>query len=109
MTEAPALPFTRRVAQRPSGPSEAHPTTTRSTLAETRRAGNRSRNDLVAERRCECTRPSCQATFPAAAEAFRGLPGRFIIAPEHFSGHTVVSAADRFFVVDPSVRSGSAS
>jgi len=31
-------------------------------------------------------------------------PGRFIIAPDHFAGETVVAAADRFFVVDQPTR-----
>ena len=92
MTEAPALPFLK-----PGG----RPTlASASTVRERRRAENRSRHGSTDQLHCECPQPTCQATFPADAEAYRGKAERFIIAPAHFAGDLVVAAADQFFVVD---------
>jgi hypothetical protein len=73
-------------------------------LRDARRTGNREDDALREQLRCECARPDCHATFPAPAEAQRRDPERFIIAPDHLAGETVVAAADRFFVVDLQVR-----
>jgi hypothetical protein len=73
-------------------------------LRDARRTGNREGGASREQLRCECARPDCQASFPALAEAHRRDPGRFIIAPDHFAGESVVAAADRFFVVEPQVR-----
>jgi len=69
-------------------------------LRDARRTSNRDDGAFREQLRCECARPDCLATFPALAEAHRRDPGRFIIAPGHFAGETVIAAADRFFVVD---------
>jgi hypothetical protein len=74
-------------------------------LRNARRTRNREAGAFREQLRCECARPDCHATFPALAEAHRRDPGRFIIAPDHFAGETVVAAADRFFVVDQHTRS----
>jgi len=102
MTEAPALPFLKP-GGRPTPASRAHDRlsfASASTVRERRRAENRSRRGSVDQLHCECPQPSCQATFPADAEAYRGKAERFIIAPAHFAGDLVVAAADQFFVVD---------
>ncbi|HET9776365.1 MAG TPA: hypothetical protein VFP77_07340 [Gemmatimonadaceae bacterium] len=70
-------------------------------MSESRRAGNRELIGLVSELRCECARPSCMDTVPAAADTQRGIAERFVVTPAHFEGGIVVRAADRFFVVDP--------
>lgn len=72
-----------------------------SALRQARRARNHGRSWPSDDLRCECARPECRATVPADAEASRGMPGRFIVVPDHGAGETVVSAADRFFVVEP--------
>lgn len=69
-------------------------------LRDARREANREGAVFLDELRCECARPGCRATIPVAAEAHRRRPDRFIVAPEHLAGETVVAAADRFFVVD---------
>ena len=71
------------------------------TTSESRRAGNRELIDLASELRCECGRPNCRATVPAAAETQRGIAERLVVTPAHFEGGVVVRAADRFFVVEP--------
>jgi hypothetical protein len=71
------------------------------TVSESRRAGNRERFGLLSVLRCECARPNCKDTVPAAAEAQRGIGERFVVTPAHFEGGVVVRAADRFFVVEP--------
>jgi len=70
------------------------------TVSEARRAGNRERIGVIGELRCECARPSCRDTVPAAAETHRGIAERFVVMPAHFDGGVVVRAADRFFVVE---------
>jgi hypothetical protein len=70
-------------------------------LGESRRAGNHERIGLGSELRCECARPSCRGTVPAAAETQRGSSQRFVVIPAHFEAGVVVRAADRFFVVEP--------
>jgi hypothetical protein len=58
----------------------------------------------VAELPCECARPTCSATIPARAEAYRGRVDRRMIVPAHFSGDgVVIRAADAFFVVGTEV------
>lgn len=74
-------------------------------LRDARREANRDGRVFVEELRCECARPDCRATFPAAAEAHRRRPDRFIVAPEHLADEAVVAAADRFFVVEQQTRS----
>jgi hypothetical protein len=69
-------------------------------LRDARRAGNREDGALRGQLRCECARPECHATFPALAEVHRRDPKRYIIAPDHLAGETVIAAADQFFVVD---------
>jgi len=69
------------------------------TLREARRARNRERGDRTGSLRCECGRPDCKATVPAAADAHRGRRERFIVVPTHRGVDTVVGAADRFFLV----------
>lgn len=103
MTEAPAVPFLEHGRTRLPAPTELHPSpSTGLELAAVRRAVNRERSGYVTQLRCECTRPSCRHTFPAAAEAHRGTDDRFIVAPTHVDGGmAVVRAADRFFVVEP--------
>lgn len=102
MPEAPAPPLLERSRTRLPAPTELHPSpATRLELAAVRRAVNRERSGYVAQHRCECARPSCRDTFPAAAEAHRGTDDRFIVAPTHVDGGmAVVRAADRFFVVE---------
>ena len=68
-------------------------------LSEARRAWNRDLGGPGSELRCECRRPNCTETLPATAETHRRVAGRFVVAPAHFDG-VVVSAADRFFVVE---------
>jgi hypothetical protein len=72
------------------------------TLNESRRADNREHRGLVSELRCECARPNCTDTVPAAAETHRGIAERFVMKPAHFEGGVVVRAHDRFFVVEQS-------
>ena len=93
----------RRVRARPS------PTIPRSTFArrDARRAANREAIASAAELRCECGRPDCRDTFPAAAGVHRRRVEQFIVVPDHFAGETVVAAADRFFVVEQEARSSS--
>ena len=111
MTEAPALPLLERRSTRPPAGSGDASGLARAACAmrEARRAGNRERSGFVTRLRCECARPSCRDTFPAVAEAHRGMPERFIVVPAHLGGIvmpadidpvTVVRAADRFFVVE---------
>ena len=69
-------------------------------LSEARRAWNRDRIGLVADLRCECTRPSCRGRVPADAESHRRGADQFVVAPAHFDDGVVVRAADRFFVVE---------
>ncbi len=76
-------------------------------LRDTRREANRKGRVFVDELRCECARPGCRATFPAAAEAHRRRPDRFIVVPNHLAGEAVVAAADRFFVVEQQARPSS--
>jgi hypothetical protein len=71
------------------------------TVSESRRATNRGRIGLGSELRCECARPNCRETVPAAAETHRGIAQRVVVSPAHFEGGFVVRAADRFFVVEP--------
>jgi len=92
-----------RVRTRPA------PTIPHSALArrDARRVTNREAIVSVADLRCECGRPDCRATFPAAAGAHRRRPEQFIIVPGHLAGEIVIAAADRFFVVEHEVRSSS--
>lgn len=107
-----ASPSTAPVVAQRVEPRERHRSRPRSgsmvprafALRDARRTRNREAGAFREQLRCECARPDCHATFPALAEAHRRDPGRFIIAPEHFAGETVVAAADRFFVVDQSRR-----
>jgi len=69
-------------------------------LRDARRTRNREDGALRGQLRCECARPDCRAGVPARAEAHRRDPRRFIVAPAHFAGETVVAAADQFFVVE---------
>jgi len=69
-------------------------------LREARRTWNRDRIGLVAELRCECTRPSCRDRLPAVAERHRSAADQFLVAPAHLEDGVVVRAADRFFVVE---------
>lgn len=69
-------------------------------LSEARRAWNRDRIGLVADLRCECTRPSCRHRVPVAAEPHRRVAHQFVVSPAHYDVGVVVRAADRFFVVD---------
>jgi hypothetical protein len=117
MAEAPVVTSLRRAGsdrarlrEPASHPAEGHslrvdperlrPRRPRS-LSEARRTWNREHIGTVSELRCECTRPSCQGTVPAAAEAHRGRTERFIVTPAHLNGGVVARAADRFFVVEP--------
>jgi hypothetical protein len=68
-------------------------------LSEERRGWNRNRSGSGCEVRCECARPDCTETLPAVAETNRRRANQFLVAPAHFDG-VVVSAADRFFVVE---------
>jgi len=77
------------------------------TLRDTRRQANREGRVSSAELRCECARPDCRATLPAAAEGHRRRPERFIVVPAHLAGEAVVAAADRFFVVEQQARPSS--
>lgn len=90
----------RRVGTRPS------PTIPPSAFArrDARRVANREAI-TAAELRCECGRPDCRATFPAAAGAHRRRVDQFIVVPDHFAGETVVAAADTFFVVEQEAQS----
>jgi hypothetical protein len=90
--------------------ARVHPLSSRSRRARSngtaslswlRRAQNQKKTARRGELRCECPDPACRETFPARAVSHRGTPGRFIVAPMHANGATVVRAADRFFVVDP--------
>jgi len=108
-----ASPSTARVAAQSVQPRErirsrprSGPMVPRSAFAlrDARRTGNRDAGAFREQLRCECARPDCHATLPALAEVHRRDPGRFIIAPDHFAGETVVAAADRFFVVDQPTR-----
>jgi hypothetical protein len=74
-------------------------------LRDARRTGNREDGALREQLRCECARPDCHATYPAVAEVHRRDPARFIVVPDHLAEETVVSAADRFFVVEQQTRS----
>ena len=71
-------------------------------VREIRRLENRRRSPLVDELACECGSLDCCATFPVAAEAYRGVRDRFIVVPAHAGAvvETVIAAADRFFVVE---------
>ena len=73
-------------------------------LRDARRETNRQGRVFVDELQCECARPGCRATLPAAAEVHRRRPDRFIIVPNHLAGEAVVAAADRFFVVEQLAR-----
>jgi DNA-binding NarL/FixJ family response regulator len=73
-------------------------------LSERRRAENQQNLGLVSELRCECEIPDCRETFPAAADRHRGTADRFIVAPAHLNGGTPVKVADRFFVINESLR-----
>jgi len=108
-----ASPSTARVAAQSVQPRErirsrprSGPMVPRSAFAlrDARRTGNRDAGAFREQLRCECARPDCHATLPALAEVHRRDPGRFIIAPDHVAGETVVAAADRFFVVDQHTR-----
>jgi hypothetical protein len=70
------------------------------TLQEARQARNRRAGDAE-DLRCECPRPTCRETLPAAAEAHRGWSANFLVVPWHAAGETAVAVADRFFVVEP--------
>jgi len=76
-------------------------------LRNTRREANREGRAFLDELRCECARPDCRATFPAAAETHRRRSDRFIVVPDHLAGEAVVAAADRFFVVEQQARPSS--
>jgi hypothetical protein len=65
-----------------------------------RRDRNRKADGFLHELRCECARPGCRSTFPAAAVAHRKQPECFIVAPHHLAEETVVAAADRYFIVE---------
>jgi hypothetical protein len=117
MTEAAALALLERGEKRrpTSGGTLSELAQAASAVREARRAGNRVRSGFVAQLRCECARPSCRETFPAAAEAHRGMAERFIVVPAHLDGIvmpadiggvTVVRAADRFFVLELDGRAG---
>ncbi len=54
-----------------------------STLRAARRLRNHQSRGFLEELRCECDRPECRATFPAAAQAHRQRPERFIVVPDH--------------------------
>jgi hypothetical protein len=73
-----------------------------SALRDARRTRNHKSGGFLDELRCECARPECRATVPAAAHVHRKRPERFIVVPDHTAGDTVIAAADRFFVVEPS-------
>ena len=73
----------------------------RRSLSETRRAGNRVRIGPDLELRCECAEPTCAERLPAAAEVHRKGADQFLVTPAHFDEcTTVVRAADRFFVIE---------
>lgn len=73
-----------------------------SALRDARRARNHNSGDFLDELRCECARAECRATVPSVAHVHRKRPERFIVVPDHTAGDTVIAAADRFFVVEPS-------
>jgi len=77
-----------------------------SALRASRRTRNHKSGALVDQLRCECALPGCRATVPAAAQAHRKRPERFIVRPGHVDRDTVIAAADRFFVVEPSRQPG---
>jgi hypothetical protein len=76
-------------------------------LRDARREANREGGAFLDQLRCECARPDCRNTFPAAAEAHRRRRDRFIVVPDHLAGEVVVAAADRFFVVEQQARPSS--
>ena len=68
-------------------------------LRESRRTGNSVRRDAFAdELRCECGRPTCEATLPAVANVHRRA-GEFIVLPLHVDGDRALVIDDRFAVV----------
>ncbi len=73
-----------------------------SALRALRRTSNNNRGARVDQLRCECALRECRATVPAVAGAHRERAERFIVLPGHVGWDTVVAAADRFFVVEPS-------
>jgi len=97
-------PSTTRLVARTAEPRERSRMAPRSAFAlrDARRTEHRQDCPLREQLRCECARPDCHATFPALAEVHRRDPERFIIAPDHFAGETVVAAADPFLVVERS-------
>jgi hypothetical protein len=73
-----------------------------SALRDARRTRNLKSGGFLDQLRCECARPECRATVPALAHVHRKRSERFIVVPDHIAGDTVIAAADRFFVVEPS-------
>jgi hypothetical protein len=73
-----------------------------SALRDARRMRNLKSGGFLDQLRCECALPECRATVPALALVHRKRSERFIVVPDHTAGDTVIAAADRFFVVEPS-------